>query len=86
MKSYLVEFFGTVVFVFVILRTGDPLAIAAALGSLIYVFGKISGGAFNPAVSVALYFNKKLSLNDTFIYVVLQFLAAISAYFLYKLK
>ena len=82
MQHYLAEFFGTVALVFVILWTGDPLATGATLGSLVYLFG----GAFNPAVSVGLYLNKKLSLKDTFVYVVLQVIAAFLAFFLYKLK
>jgi aquaporin Z len=86
MQNYLVEFFGTIALVLVILLTGDPLAIGVTLGLLVYLFGKVSGGAFNPAVSIALYFNKKLSLNDSMIYVILQVAAGITAYLLYKLK
>ena len=86
MHNYLVEFFGTLLLVFVILWTGDPLAIGITLGLLVYLYGKVSGGAFNPAVSIALYFNKKLSLNESMTYVLLQVVAGISAYFLYKLK
>jgi len=86
MKQYLVEFVGTLAFVFVLLWSGDPLAIGAILGSLFYVFGKNSVVAFNPAVSVALYFNKKLSLKDSILYVVLEIVAGIAAFLLYKLK
>jgi aquaporin Z len=86
MKQYLVEFAGTLAFVFVVLWTGDPLAIGAMFGSLMYVFGKQSVVAFNPAVSIALYFNKKLSLKDSLLYVVLEIAAGIAAFLLYKLK
>jgi len=86
MHQYLAEFFGTMTLVFVILWTGNALAIGTTLAVLVYLFGKLSCGSFNPAVSIALYFNKKLSLNDAFIYVILQIIAAIIAYYLYKLK
>ena len=46
MDKYLVEFFGTMFLVYVILVTGDALAIGAALAVAILVGGKISGGNF----------------------------------------
>ena len=52
MNKYLVEFLGTLFFLYVILATGNALAIGAALAIAILVGGAISGGNFNPAVSV----------------------------------
>ena len=85
MLNYLVEFGGTLIFIFIILYTGNFLAIGATLTALIYLGGPISGGAFNPAVALALYLKKKLSLQDTVIYCILQLIAAISAFYLLKL-
>jgi len=52
MYNYLAEFFGTVFFVYVILATGNPIAIGAALALAIVMIGPISGGHFNPAVTI----------------------------------
>ena len=54
MQKYLVEFLGAVVFVYVILATGNPLAIGAALALIILLAANISCGHINPAVSIAM--------------------------------
>ena len=59
--EYLVEFFGTIFFVFIILKTGSPWAIGAALALAVWIGGPISGGNFNPAVAFASYASGKLS-------------------------
>ena len=46
------EFLGTMFFLYVILVTGDAVAIGLALTAVIFILGKTSGGHFNPAVSV----------------------------------
>jgi aquaporin NIP len=43
----------------------------------ILLFGKISGAHINPAVSLAFYLNKELSLLDLIMYVISQLLGAI---------
>ncbi|KRN28013.1 hypothetical protein IV38_GL001854 [Lactobacillus selangorensis] len=88
MKKYLAEFFGTMFFVFigtgtVVLGKGSPLMIALAFGLGIsisaYAIGSISGAMVNPAVSLAMYINKRLSLTDTLWYIVAEILGAIAA-------
>ena len=54
MYSYLVEFLATAFFVYVILATGNPLAIGAALALVIMLAANISGGHVNPAVSIVM--------------------------------
>ena len=54
MNKYLVEFVGTAFFVYVFLSTGNPLAIGASLALLILLASNISGGYFNPAVTVVM--------------------------------
>ena len=83
-KKYLVEFFGTLFFLYVILATGNYLAIGAALAVAILVGGKISGGNFNPAVSVMMFANGKLKQNDLLGYVVAQVAGGLAALELFK--
>lgn len=84
MNKYLVEFVGTLFFVYVILATGNPLAIGAALALVITLAGPISGGHVNPAVSVVMVSAGKLSVNELLPYIVAQMMGALVAFQLYK--
>lgn len=52
------------------------------LTSMIYLFGKISGGHFNPAVSISMCLRKKISLCECFYYIGAQMLGGFLAYIL----
>lgn len=60
---------------------GDWLAISFVFGLTvmvsIYLFGKISGAHFNPAVTIALLITKNISLKDSCYYIIGQFIGAI---------
>ena len=73
-NKFLVEFLGTLFFLFTIISTGNPLAIGASLALAIYLGGKISGGNFNPAVSVMMVVAGKLSKQDLIGYILAQVL------------
>ena len=66
------EFLGTMFFLYVILVTGDAVAIGLALTAVIFILGKTSGGHFNPAVSVMMAAAGKVSMKDLAPYVVIQ--------------
>ena len=83
-NKYLVEFLGTLVFVYIIIATGNALAIGAALALVIYLGGKISGGNFNPAVSVMMVMAGKLPKQDLIGYILAQILGGLAALELYK--
>ena len=84
MNKYIVEFLGTLFFLYVILATGNALAIGAALALAILVGGNISGGNFNPAVSVMMVAAGKLPKNDLLPYVLAQVAGGLAALELYK--
>lgn len=84
--KYLVELIGTFIFLSVILITGEAIPIGIALAAMIFWGGKISGGAFNPAVTLALYLNKKLNSVQLVGYMVAQFVGAVLAFYFFKLK
>ena len=84
MKAMLTEFIGTFFFLYVILATGSPLAIGAALAAAIYVGGSISGGNFNPAVTIMMIAAKKQSINTALPYIVAQVAGGLAALALYK--
>jgi len=84
MKGYLVEFLGTLFFVYVILATGNPLAIGAALTLVILLTKNISGGHINPAVTIAMVSAGKLQTNDLIPYVMAQTFGALVALEIYR--
>ena len=79
MNKYLVEFVGTMFFLYVILATNNALAIGAALAVAIILGGHISGGNFNPAVSVMMVAAGKLSQSDLIPYVLAQIAGGLTA-------
>ena len=83
MNKYLVEFLGTLLLVFVIFATGNWAAIGAALAVAVLLGGKISGGAFNPAVAISLYSAGKLAKSDLLPYIVVEILGGLAAFFVY---
>ena len=67
MRNYLTEFIGTF---FLVLTIGltvlggtplAPLAIGASLMVMVYMGGHVSGGHYNPAVSLAVLLRGKMS-------------------------
>ena len=84
MYNYLVEFIGTLFFVYVILATGNPLAIGVALALIIIVASKSSGGHINPAVSIAMASAGKLNINELLPYIIAQVLGGLTALQIYK--
>jgi glycerol uptake facilitator-like aquaporin len=84
MNKYLVELLGTALLSFVVFATGNYLAIGAALAIAVLLGGKISGGAFNPAIAVALMMANKIARNDLIPYVVAEILGAVLGYYLVK--
>ncbi len=87
MKKYIAEFIGTFTLVLfgtgvAVVTGGNLVATALAFGLAIiasaYVIGNISGCHVNPAVSLAMYINKKLTLKEFGLYVVAQVLGAIA--------
>lgn len=85
MKKYLVEFIGTFFLVFTVgmaVRGNAalaPLAIGASLMVMIFAGGHVSGGHFNPAVTLAVYLRGKLPARDVLPYWIAQFLAGLVA-------
>jgi len=79
MHKYLVEFLGTLFFLYVILATEDALAIGAALAVAILLGGPISGANFNPAVSVMMVSKGVLPKAELLPYIISQVLGGIVA-------
>lgn len=94
MKKYISEFIGTCVLVLfgcgtAMVTGGDLVATALAFGlsivAMAYVIGNISGCHVNPAVSLAMLINKKMSAKEFAFYVIAQVLGAFLGAALLKL-
>ena len=87
LKKYLVEFIGTFFLVFTVGCTAyfahpgviAPIAIGAALMVMVYAGGNISGGHYNPAVSLAAAIRGSLEWKHFIPYIIAQFLGATAA-------
>ena len=91
MKKYFCEFIGTAVLVLFGCGTaaitggitgslgilGIALAFGLSIVAMAYVIGNVSGCHINPAVSLAMLINKKMSFKDFAFYVIAQVLGAI---------
>lgn len=94
-KLFLAELLGTFFFLSVIIVTinntkkdyfkGDSwIKVGLALAIAICLVGNISGANLNPAISIMLYLNDQLSLENLGIYVVAQILGAVLALAFFK--
>jgi aquaporin Z len=85
MSKYLTEFIGTFFLTLTVCLTVlgkvpmAPLAIGASLMVMVYMGGHVSGGHYNPAVSLAVALRGKLSGGDFLAYLAAQFAGAIVA-------
>jgi aquaporin Z len=84
MNKFLVEFVGTLFFLYVIIATGNALAIGAALAVAIMLGGKISGGNYNPAVTIMMIAAGKQPMSDAIPYILAQVAGGLAALELYK--
>jgi aquaporin Z len=91
MKKYLVEFIGTFFLVLTIGMTVidpvvaagfAPLAIGSALMIMVYAGGHVSGGHYNPAVTLAVWLRGRCAAADVPAYFVAQALGATAASFI----
>lgn len=93
-QQFAVEFFGTFIFLGVIMvaitpengfNAGiTPLAIGLALAVAIYFGGSLSGGAFNPAVTLALSLRGSITWFQFLVYILAQFSAAVVVFYFWK--
>jgi len=85
MKRYIVEFIGTFFLVFTVgiaVRQNvpfAPFAIGSILMVMIFAGGHVSGGHFNPAVTLAAFLRGRCDKKDLVPYWVAQFLAGVVA-------
>jgi len=92
MKKYITEFIGTFFLVLTIGLTVNggltgimtPLVIGSSLMIMVYAGGHISGGHYNPAVTLAVLIRGRINAAEAVIYMISQVAAAIVAALIVK--
>lgn len=84
LTKYLVEFLGAAFFVYVILATGNPLAIGVTLALVLLLTSNISSGMINPAVTIVMVSAGKIDTAELVPYCLAQILGGLTALELYK--
>ena len=85
------EFLSTLLFVFGVICSvvygGNfaAIGVSAIGGVMIYIFGRVSGAHFNPAISLALFIRQKLSALEFGLYVAAQIVSSFIACLLFVL-
>jgi aquaporin Z len=87
MKKYLVEFIGTFFLAMTVGMTVigaaagalAPVAIGSALMIMVYAGGHVSGGHYNPAVTLAVWLRGRCATADVLPYWISQILGALAA-------
>ena len=75
--DFLSEFLGTFILVYVVFKTGNYLAIGATLAILVLFTINFSLSCFNPAITIALYYNKKINMNRLLVILVAEILGGL---------
>jgi len=82
-SRYIAEFLGTFLLTFAVgcntltnSYVWGATSNACTLVALIYAFGDVSGGHFNPAVSIASFVSMRMSFGDLMVYMLVQLLGA----------
>jgi aquaporin Z len=82
--KYLAEFLGSIFFIYVVLATGNPLAIGASLAFVVLLTVGVSGGHINPTITIVMASIGKLDTKDIIPYIIAQVLGGLTALEIYK--
>jgi glycerol uptake facilitator-like aquaporin len=72
--EYLVEFLGSILLVYVIFATKNPLAIGFSYAFILLLTQKLSNGFMNPAVTLVMASTDNMAIADLFPYLIAQIL------------
>ena len=83
-EKYLVEFVGSLLFVYVILATKNPLAISATLALILLLSANISSGYINPVATIVMSSSGIIAPSDVLPYCLVQVFGGLVALEIFK--
>jgi len=84
MYAYLAEFIGSLFLVYIVLATGNPLAIGAAYALVLLITYRISSASINPIITITMAAAGKIPTSEIIPYCVVQILGGLVALEIYK--
>lgn len=81
----LAEYIGTFLLTLAYLSTTNLLIIGAIFLTILFLIIPISGGCLNPVITCVMYLNGKLGKMETLLYIIMQFLAGTTSFYLYNI-
>jgi glycerol uptake facilitator-like aquaporin len=84
LHRFLVEFIGMVLYAYIAISTGNPLAIGATLAFVLLLTSPFSQGGLNPATTIVYSVMGKIDTGDIIPYCLAQITGALVAFQLYK--
>lgn len=84
MRQYLMELIGTFFLTLAVSITGNPIAVGLMFMAMYYIGEGVSGGYFNPALSVAAWMRGVLPMEEMLIYTGVQSLGAFLGVWLFR--
>lgn len=84
LNSYLVNFIGSIFYVYIVLATGNPIAVGAALALFGLIAKGIHGASVNPTVTITMAAAGKLTNVEIIPLCISQILGGLVALELYK--
>ena len=85
LNKYLAEYIGSIFIMYIILVTGNPIAIGIAFAIAITLTLKISGGMFNPMVAIVMAVAGKIPKSEILSRIIAQIAGGLTALELTKL-
>ena len=84
MRHYVMELIGTFFLTLAVCITGNPIAIGLMFMAMYYIGEGVSGGYYNPALTVAAWMRGVLSVEDLLIYSGVQVIGAFFGVWLFR--
>lgn len=75
--DFLLEFLGTFILVYVVFTTGNYLAIGSTIAVLVLLTTNYSLSSFNPALSIAMYYNNKINKERLLVMLIAEILGGL---------
>ena len=79
------EYFGTFLLTLSFLYLQHPILIGIMFSIILFLTKPLSEGSTNPAISLVLYMKGKLGLGEMFAYILIEVVAAVSAFYIFKI-